>query len=587
MKELEPKTDILVVDDIPDNLRVLSAMLSARGYEVRKVRNGRLALAAANSAPPDLILLDICMDGMDGYEVCQHLKASTQTCNIPIIFLSALSDVFDKVKAFEVGGVDYITKPFQVEEVLVRVENQLTIRNLQKQLQEYNTVLESRVKERTLQLQTMLEYEALLKGITDRVRDSFDEEQVLQATVQEVARGLRIICCDVGIFNREANTETILYEYCREEIASAQGEVVSLDLLPGIYQQILQGDSSQFCVLPFTQPVTRNLGGRFAILSCPLMDDRGVFGTLWLFKLPEEWFSVLEIRLVQQVANQCAIALRQARLYQAVQQQVEELERLHLLKDDFLSTVSHELRSPISNIKLATQMLEVILKSTGILEDASSKAASYFHILQDECHREIHLINDLLDLTRLDAEVEPLAITEIDLAPWIGHITEPFLARIHSQHQHLQIDIPSHLPVLATDLHCLERILTELLNNACKYTPTGETITLSAQVISDQVNQDQVNQTSFQLIQHSEDDRSDPDSMSLQICVTNTGIEISEQERDRVFDKFYRIPNNDPWKHGGTGLGLALAKKMSEHLRARLTVSSANQQTSFILELPI
>ncbi|MCY7393659.1 MAG: response regulator, partial [Leptolyngbyaceae cyanobacterium CAN_BIN12] len=399
--QFAPKADILIVDDVPDNLRVLSVILGQHGYEVRKVLNGRLALAAANSTPPDLILLDIRMEGMDGYEVCQKLKASTQTCNIPIIFLSALSDVFDKVKAFEVGGADYITKPFQVEEVLARVENQLTIRNLQKQLQEHNTLLESRVEERTIQLQTMLEYEALLKAITDRVRDSFDEAQILQAAVQEMAIGLRIISCDVSIFNRQTNTETVRYEFCGDDVKSAQGEVVSLDRLPEVYQQILQGDPIQFCVLP-SENTTHNKTGRFAILSCPLLDDQGVFGTLWLFKSQEEGFSVLEIRLVQ-VANQCAIALRQARLYQAVQQQVKELERLHLLKDDFLSTVSHELRSPIANIKLATQMLEVILKSTGILEDTSSKAASYFHILQDECHREIHLINDLLDLTRLDA----------------------------------------------------------------------------------------------------------------------------------------------------------------------------------------
>jgi len=579
---LVSKADILVVDDVPENLRVLSTMLSARGYEVRKVRNGRLALAAVNSAPPDLILLDIRMEGMDGYEVCQHLKADIQTCNIPIIFVSALHDVFDKVKAFEVGGVDYITKPFQIEEVLARVENQLTIRNLQKQLQEYNTLLESRVEKRTSQLQTMLDYEALLKGITDRVRDSFDEEQILQAAVQEVATGLGLICCDVSIFDHEANTKTILYEYRCADIASAQGEVVSLDLLPRLYQQTLQGDPIQFCVLPFAQSTTRNIGGRFAILSCPLIDDQGVFGTLWLFKPRAEWFDSLEIRLVQQVANQGAIALRQARLYQEVQQQVEELERLHLLKDDFLSTVSHELRSPIANIKLATQLLELVLKPTGILEDTSSKAASYFHILQHECHREIHLINDLLDLTRLDAGVEPLTMTSIDLAPWLGHLTEPFLARIQAQHQHLQIDIPSQLPTLATDLHYLERILTELLNNACKYTPSGESITLSVQMIEPQTNPDPL-----QIIEHSEGDRSHLDPTSLQICVTNTGIEISEDERDRIFDKFYRIPNNDPWKHGGTGLGLALVKKMSDHLGAKISVFSANQQTSFVLELPI
>ncbi len=578
---LEPKADILIVDDVLDNLRILSAMLSLNGYKARKVRSGKLALAAVNSAPPDLILLDIRMEGMDGYEVCQRLKADTQTCNIPIIFVSALHDVFDKVKAFEVGGADYITKPFQVEEVLARVENQLTIRNLQKQLQNYNTILEKRVEERTSQLQTMLDYEALLKGITDRVRDSFDEEQILQAAVQEVATGLQIICCNVGIFDREASIETIHYEYCHTQTTATACEVISLDLLPG-YPQILQGNSIQFCGISLPHAKTDMGESQSAVLSCPLIDDQGVLGTFRLFKPPEEWFDSLEIRLVEQVANQCAIALRQARLYQAVQQQVKELERLHLLKDDFLSTVSHELRSPIANIKLAAQLLEVTLKPSGILENASSKAVSYFNILQDECHREIHLINDLLDLTRLNAGVEPLTMTSIDLAPWLGHLTEPFLTRLHLQHQHLRIDIPSHLPVLTTDLHYLERILTELLNNACKYTPAEEIITLSAQVV-----QAQATQNSLQVIQRSEGDRADPDLTRLQIAVTNTGVEISEQERDRVFDKFYRIPNSDPWKHGGTGLGLALVKKMSEHLGAELSVFSGNQQTSFVLELPI
>lgn len=173
-------------------------------------------------------------------------------------------------------------------------------------------------------------------------------------------------------------------------------------------------------------------------------------------------------------------------------------------------------------------------------------------------------------------------MTSIDIAPWLGHLTEPFLARIQAQHQHLQIDIPSQLPTLATDLHYLERILTELLNNACKYTLPGESITLSVQVVEPQTNPDPL-----QIIEHSEGDRSNLDPTRLQICVTNTGIEISEHERDRIFDKFYRIPNNDPWKHGGTGLGLALVKKMSDHLGAKISVFSANQQTSFVLELPI
>lgn len=127
-------TDILIVDDTPDNLRVLSAMLTNQGFEVRKALNGQRAIASVQSKPPDLILLDIKMPEMDGYEVCQKLKANPDTSAVPIIFISALDDAPDKVKAFAAGGADYITKPFQEAEVLARIEHQLQIQHLQKQL---------------------------------------------------------------------------------------------------------------------------------------------------------------------------------------------------------------------------------------------------------------------------------------------------------------------------------------------------------------------------------------------------------------------------------------------------------------------
>jgi PAS domain S-box-containing protein len=142
------KGNILIVDDTPDNLRLLSTMLIEQGYEVRSVINGAMAIMGAKAEPPDLILLDINMPQMNGYEVCQHLKADTQTQEIPIIFISALEDVFDKLQAFSVGGVDYITKPFQVEEVLARIETHLTICRLQKQLKFQNQQLQLEIEQR-------------------------------------------------------------------------------------------------------------------------------------------------------------------------------------------------------------------------------------------------------------------------------------------------------------------------------------------------------------------------------------------------------------------------------------------------------
>ncbi|WP_448571222.1 adenylate/guanylate cyclase domain-containing protein [Trichothermofontia sp.] len=127
--------DILVVDDTPNNLRLLATMLTEKGYEVRSVISGKMALMGIQAAPPDLILLDVNMPQMNGYEVCKRLKNDPKTREIPVIFISALDEVADKIKGFQVGGVDYITKPFHVEEVLARVDKQITIQHLQKQLQ--------------------------------------------------------------------------------------------------------------------------------------------------------------------------------------------------------------------------------------------------------------------------------------------------------------------------------------------------------------------------------------------------------------------------------------------------------------------
>ena len=143
-----PKADILVIDDTLENLNLLSAMLTQQGYKVRSVTKGSTGVRGAQTVSPDLILLDVNMPQMNGYEVCQQLKADDRTREIPVIFISALDDVLDKVKAFQVGGVDYVTKPFQVEEVLARIETHLTIRHLQQQLQTQNSQLQQQVRER-------------------------------------------------------------------------------------------------------------------------------------------------------------------------------------------------------------------------------------------------------------------------------------------------------------------------------------------------------------------------------------------------------------------------------------------------------
>ncbi len=139
--------NILLVDDTPANLKVLTELLKEYNYKVRAVPSGKLALKSVAHAQPDLILLDINMPEMNGYEVCQQLKDNPETAAIPVIFISALDDVQDKIQAFRQGGVDYITKPFQIEEVHARIKTHLTIDALQRELQEKNLRLESQLKQ--------------------------------------------------------------------------------------------------------------------------------------------------------------------------------------------------------------------------------------------------------------------------------------------------------------------------------------------------------------------------------------------------------------------------------------------------------
>lgn len=214
------KTDILIIDDMVDNLRVLSSILSRAGYNVRKALNWQMAWTACQTLLPDLILLDIMMPEIDGYEVCQRFKAWDLTTNIPIIFISALDDVFDKVKAFKIGAVDYISKPFELEEVLVRVQNQITLRTAQLEIITLNSQLEQRVKQRTWELENTLQklqreisvrqslqsklldlaLHDSLTGLPNRVLFIKRLEKALIRTQQEANYHFAVLCLDCDRF---------------------------------------------------------------------------------------------------------------------------------------------------------------------------------------------------------------------------------------------------------------------------------------------------------------------------------------------------------------------------------------------------
>lgn len=162
------KETVLIVDDIPDNLQLLTKMLSSNGYIVRAVKSGEAAITSIQKKPPDLILMDIIMPGLNGFDVCRKIKAMKQFKNIPIIFLTALNDVKQKVLAFQSGGVDYITKPFSSEEVLTRIHTHLQLFRLNNELIEKNKDLSKRnrkMKQKQQELKQALDNIKKLQGL--------------------------------------------------------------------------------------------------------------------------------------------------------------------------------------------------------------------------------------------------------------------------------------------------------------------------------------------------------------------------------------------------------------------------------------
>ncbi len=206
--------NILAVDDKPNNLRLLSSMLTVLGYKVRSVTEGTMAITAALASPPDIILLDINLPEIDGYSICEQLKSDTRTRDIPVIFISILDEVVDKVRAFEVGGADYITKPFHTEEVLARIENQLAMQRLRQQLVERNAQLQQEIQARKaaeIALQKAvadLQQLVHLDGLTRVANRRRFDEHLLQEWHYALQShcSLALILCDLDFFKHYNDT---------------------------------------------------------------------------------------------------------------------------------------------------------------------------------------------------------------------------------------------------------------------------------------------------------------------------------------------------------------------------------------------
>ncbi|MCJ2541302.1 GAF domain-containing protein [Thermostichus vulcanus] len=431
---------------------------------------------------------------------------------------------------------------------------------LYQRLQQTNAELDYQVRVRNAEIQQAYNYEALLQLITEEIRASLDEQQILETVAQELAISLNLSNCAIALYDSERQVSVLAVDYLAGEgIRRFPLEIPFVDFAD-VLKQLQQGQVCHFS--HFHHPCWPD-HDRYTLLIAPIYDDGDptrpdrdprVLGDICGSRPPGQVFTEQEQRLIYRVACQCAIAIRQARFYQTIQQQVQQLQTLNQLKDEFLHMVSHEMRTPLTNMKLAIGFLSKA--------NLTEREKHYLQILEMETNREIDLINDLLELQAIESGNKALKLSCLSPQEWIEEISAPFLLRAIEQRQHFQVQLDPGLLPLYTDENLLSRVVSELLNNACKYTPAEQEIHLRVS----------------QAIQNG--------TLGWLITVRNTGVEIPAEALPHLFEKFYRVTHLDRRNVGGTGLGLPLAQKAVELLQGSLTVESHSDQVIFQVWCP-
>ncbi len=533
------KTQILVVEDEVVIARDIEDCLENLGYSVAAIaHSGVEAIAKTEQLRPNLVLMDIRLEGeMDGIQAAEQIWGKYK---IPIIYVTGFSDKNTLERAKLTRPFGYILKPVEERELYVAIETAL---------QQYQASQEIQNREQWL--------ETVLRDIGDGV---------IVVDRQGRVKFLNLIATTLTGWTQEEAVDRdlteifpLIHEQARTPIENPAIAALRSGRLLYLSDHTLLV-SRTGTVLPITNSIA------------PLRDEQGnVTGAVVVFR------DITQRRL----SEERDLALQRAR---QLEQQMQELQRLDQLRDDFLSTVSHELRTPLANMKMAIHMLEIYLDQQGVLQSQGNSEANritrYLEILRSQCHQELDLVNNLLNLQHLNTNTYPLAPISIPLQNWVLVVAENFSERFQMNQQKLVIDIPADLPPLISDEPSLFRILSELLNNACKYTPAGERIVVSVRIVDGEEAIGEAPETREAEITQS------PSHSLFQIRVTNTGIEISAEELPHIFEEFYRVARSDVRKQSGTGLGLALVKKLVRYLGGTIRAESDSGETRFIVHLP-
>ncbi len=606
---LEAPAEILVADDNASSLELLSTILQRHSYRVRPAPNGQMALRSIAAKLPDLILLDIKMPDVDGYEVCRRIKADHRSREIPVIFISALSDAPQKVKGFRAGGVDFITKPFDSEEVLARVQTHLAMHTLQRRLGAQNAKLEQEIKVRKL-VESMLQrvQSELEERVADRTRELQESNEQLAAEIEERRRSeqenlqrarelallnqviaasvsesrpeavLKIACQELAqafkmpramaaLLDRAKRRITVRAEYAGDlpPLASVIDHTFAFEHHPAFVELLMQNDVAVVADVPADERFV-TLAGFFqprrtqALLITPIIMQAEPVGWIIIEDNDTHPFFKDQIRLAQSVADHVSNVL--ARIWSHAERRKLEDQYIQAQKMEAIGKLTGGVAHDFNNILTVIMGVSELILHQQAPDDPFRPKLNQIH---EAAGRAAALVRQLLAFSRQQV----LQPTTLNLNRVVSNI-EKMLRRVIGEDIEMLTHFAPDLKTVRADPGQIEQVLMNLAVNARDAMPQGGKLIIETanQIVDGQFIQRHMGLTPGNYVM---------------LAVTDTGIGMDAETRKHIFEPFYTTKP----KGAGTGLGLSTVHGIVKQSGGHIWVYSEPETgTGFKIYLP-
>ncbi len=524
----QSKSKILVVDDEPNVLLTVQAILRNEGYEVDAVNDGAEALRVIRQRHYDLVLTDLKMPGLDGFAVLNEVrKRAPDTVTVVMTGYGSVTSALDAVQA---GAYDYLLKPVEVAELKLSVQRSLE----RKRLSEIDTLY--RIS-RTVT--SSLDAAAIMHEVGDAVRRVLGIANACLVTfdanreAENCDRSLAVTLTDPFLMARLAVGETITVENGADGAAgkwAAETGVRSFAFVPGV------------------------AGERLVCVVCADHADE-----------PYDFHASAQ-RFLGALASQAALGLANAALVAELRENNRELaaantklQELDKLKSQFLSVATHELRTPLSVMLGYNSMLAESLDDRLNGEEQQTLRESIA-----ACKRLIRLVNSMLDISQIESGKMRMNFTQADIREVVSGVTVLFQQEARNRRLNLTLELPARVPRVEFDPERIEQVLINLIGNALKFTPAGGQVRVAVRAL--------------------------PETSGLEVSVSDTGVGIPPEDQQRIFDEFAQVRRQAARRQReGSGLGLAIVKRIVEAHGTRIELQSAPGQGStfsFVLQSP-